>query len=343
MPIRIALLALLLGGCIPDLSAWYIQTGDAGPVPQGDGGVGGGEPNPLDLGPPCPNPHVLVSTLGGTSDTARLLRFDPGTGARCRDSALVETQRAFGYAIYDVDWHPDTGVVLGLADAVLGLDDEGFPAWRYARFGHDELRGEWVAVFGRGADTRIAVAWTRSSSSIDRMRLLDASGVQTSGDIEPPFSSAMIAAQPDGSPGLLMPTKSGVEVAAFALTDATTRLPDSGEPLWTAGEDLPQTYGPRAHLDTDLETGRVVITHQQGVAFWTMGGPPPRTVYACGSHCESFHAAAAGPERGAYAICLAGSERHLVHLDESSCTLVLDGTSLGSQRLQDVKLVRAAL
>lgn len=344
-----AAMALMLGGCLPDLSAWQVvQAGvDAGPLPGTDGGTG--QPNPIELGTPCPNPHLLLGTVAVSSDAARILRIDPSTDAPCRASELVTEQRAFGAAVRDVDWHPETGELAGLDDAVLGLDDEGFPRWRYQSFGYSGFGGDWVVAFGSGASLRIAIAWVESSSSIDHMLLLDGQGHRTSGDIEPPFFAAMVAAHPDGSGRLLMPSRANADLTVYSVNDSTTTISDtSGTPLWGGGAvDLPSTYGYRQHIASDVATQRLVITHANGVAFWRVGASPPSTAYACPSYCSSFRAAAPDPsaDDGAYAICSAsgGSTQHLVHLRGSSCTLVIDGTSLGGRMLTDVALARAAL
>lgn len=339
-------IAIALGGCVPDLSGWRIVQEGEPPAPGQDGGAE--TPNPIDLGAPCPDPHILVGMLAGSSETARVLRIDPVTDTPCRASAILERQRAFGSTVADVDWHAETGAVLGLSEAVLGLDAEGFPAWRHDPFEYGSLRGDWVAAFGSGADVRVAVAWNRGSSTIDTLRLLDARGRETSADIELPVGTALIAAHPDGSGRLLMPARWGAEVNAYAVTDATTALGSAdASPLWTGGVDLPASAGYRKHMASDVATGRLVVTHEDGLAFWQLGGAPPAGVVGCTSYCASFHAAAPDPSASdaAYAICAASdsSERHLVRVQGASCSLVIDGTALGTQTLQDVALVRAAL
>lgn len=346
--VRVAAIAsvLLLGGCLPDLSAWEVVAGraDGGNRPGEDAGTG--QPNPLDLGPPCPSPHLLLGTIASSSTTARVLRLDPATSAMCRTSELLEVQRAYGSSVADVEWHPETGALLGLSDAVLGLDGEGFPRWRHEPFGYVSFRGEWLAAFGSGSSLRVAVAWSERSSSFDSMLLLDAQGHRTSGDITPPFFGAMIAAHPDGSGRLLIPSRAGADLDVYSVDDASTNVHDStGTPLWTGGADLPATYGNRTHLATDLSRRLLVITHERGIAFWTAGTSPPADAIACPSYCATFHASAPDPSDGAYSICNASgtSTRHLVRVRSGGCELVIDGTSLGSHRLQDVTLVRAAL
>jgi hypothetical protein len=341
-----ALVALALTGCLPDLGRWQIVEGPAsdGGVPGVDGG-GPRTPVPIELGPPCPNPHLVVGTVTGTSNVGRVLRIDPSTNARCRDSALIESQRAYGDGVLDIDWHPDTGTVLGLMDAVLGLDGEGFPRWRHQETSFEGIQGEWVAAFGQGASTRIAVAWTERSSSIDSMVLLGADGIVRSGMIDPPFFGAAIAAHPDGSARLLIPTRARPLIEVYDVNDLTTRLPDTSTThLWASGPDLPSMYGNRTHLASDVTTGRLVIAHERGIAFWQLGAPAPATAVACPSLCSRFHAAAIDPSRadGTYAICVGSgtSSRHLVHLRGSECSLVIDGTSLSGHTLQDVTLAR---
>lgn len=345
MPARYAvvLLATTLAGCIPDLSAWRLvePNQDAGPLPGQD--AGSGTPNPLDLGVQCPNPHLLV--VMGSGSSARVLRIDPTTRSACRPSPILERQPAFGQSIADVDWHPDTGAILGLEEAVLGLDAEGFPAWRHDPFGYGGVRGDWVAAFGSGASVRVAVAWTDGWASLQKLRLLDANGFQTSADISLPSGRDMIAAHPDGSGRILLAPRYGnTDIEIHTVGDATSALSAaSATPLWTSAIDL--DAGNRVHLASDLSTRQLVITHQRGLAFWQVGGPAPSAVVDCPAYCASFHAAARDPaaEGAGYAICAdAGGKRHLVHVS-ASCTLIVDGTSLGSHTMQDVALVRAAL
>lgn len=336
---------LLLGGCLPDLGVYtVVRPGeDAGLVP----GLDAGAPieNPIDLGAPCPNPHLLVGTVSGSGD-ARVLRIDPTSGAYCRASELLELQRAFGSRVSDVDWHPDTGEVLGLSDAVLALDEEGFPAWRYEPFDGMYFGADWIAVFGgEGAALRVAVAWSQSSSGIDRMVLLDASGHATTDEISPPFFAFGIAAAPDGSGRLLVPTRSNEALDLHVVNDATTDLPDDGTPLYVVDRTMYDQYGSREHIATDQASGRVVIARTRGIEHWALGESPPISAVTCTSMCETFSAAAIDPtdDRGAYAICSGSGERHLVRVAPASCTMLIDGTALGSHTLTDVTLVRAPL
>lgn len=344
----LALLAFV-PGCLPELGQWTIaaEGADAGVAPGPDGGTGR-QPTPIDLGRPCPSPHLVIGTTSSSSGNARVLRIDPATDTRCRESPALEAQRAFGSAVVDVDWHPDTGTVLGLASAVLALDAEGFPRWRHQEFGYSQFEGEWVAAFGRDASLRIAVAWSSRSTSLDSMVLLGADGVPTSGAINPPFFGMGIAAHPDGSARLIIPTRARALVEVYDVTDATTNLPDTSTThLWPSGPDLPSMYGNRTHIATDVPTGRVVIAHERGIAHWQLGGAPPSVAHACPTYCGNFHAAAPDPSAadGAYAICVGTgtSTRHLVRVGPGRCDLVIDGTSMSGQTLQDVALVRASL
>ncbi len=329
----------MLSGCLPDLSAWQVVASEPGP---GDGGSA--QPNPLELGPPCPSPHLVIGLLASSSGLGRVMRFDPSSNALCRTSAVVEVQPSFGGGVTDVDWHPATGAILGLTDAVLGLDGEGFPRWRYEPFDDPYFTGEWVSAFGTGASARVAIAWSERSSSLDYVQLLDVEGHPRGEPIDAPFSSSILAAHPDGGAHVILAARGG-DIDVYELNETTTMLHDStATPLWTGGEDLTSAYGPRNHIATDTPNRRIVITHERGIAFWTYGTTPPSTAIACPSLCASFHAAAPDLADGAYAICAgaSGSTRHLVHVSPSACTMVLDGTSLGTRTLQDVALVRAA-
>ncbi len=343
-----ATMALMLGGCLPDLGAWQVvEPGtDAGVSHRDD--AGSGQPNPIDLGVPCPSPHLLLGTIANSSETAHVLRVDPASDSRCRDGAALVEQRSFGGTVADVDWHAETGGILGLGDGVIALDPAGFPRWRYQPFADYYFSGGWVAAFGSGASLRIAVAWAESSSDIDHMMLLDGGGRATNAMIDPPFSAAMIAPHPAGSARLLIATKGRANIDAYAVDDATTSLPDSGAPLFPEpAPSLYDSYGQRGHIASDVATGRLAITHGRGVALWTLGAAAPSSALTCPSYCSTYQAAAPDPNAsdGAYAICAATgtSKRHLVHLRAGSCSLVIDGTSLGGLTLQDIALARAPL
>jgi hypothetical protein len=334
----------LLSACAPDLSAWRVVPSgvDGGPDPMVDSGMG--QPNPPDLGSPCPNPYVAAVTVGSTSEDARILRLDARTGEPCRDAPLISTQPDWGYAIYDVDWGAGTGEVLGIQDAVMALGEDGFPAWRNEppEMGFD---GSWVVSLG-GPQNRIAAMWAeRSSSNLEYMRLFDAEGGTLGGVIELPFFSAMVAAHPDGSGQLIWASRAG-EIRAVPVSEALTSIGDEdGVELFAGSADLRDAFGTRNHLDADIEGRRLAMTHEMGVAIWTVGGPAPASVITCPSHCASYQIAVPDPDSASAAIilCTRDGERHLVHATSSGCERWVDGTSLGSRSLQDITLVRAAL
>lgn len=331
-------------GCVPDLGAWrVVPTGvDAGPDTMVDAGMG--QPNPPDLGAPCPDPYVTAVTIGSTSDDARILRLDARTGAHCRDAELVSTQPDWGYAIYDVDWGAGTGEVLGIQDAVMALGDDGFPAWRSEppEMGFD---GSWVVALG-GSSNRIAAAWAeRSSSSLEYLRLFDASGHTLGGPIELPFFAAMVAAHPDGSGRLVWASRAG-EIRAVTVSEMAASIgEDEGTELFVGTADLDDAFGTRRHLDADIQSARLAMTHDSGIAIWTAGGPAPTEVVTCAAHCDSYDLAVPDPDSASAAIilCSRGGERHLVHATTAgTCERWIDGTGLGSRNLQDVTLVRRA-
>ncbi|HJL15273.1 MAG TPA: hypothetical protein RMH99_06440 [Sandaracinaceae bacterium LLY-WYZ-13_1] len=341
-----SILVALALGCGPDLSYWrVVQEGeDAGPPPGQDGGTG--TIDPPDLGAPCPNPHVTAVTIAGSSGTARVIRLDPQTGARCRDADLIAVREDFGYAIYDVDWGAGTGTVLGIRDAVLGLGEDGFPAWRAAppESGFD---GRWVVSLG-GSQNRVAAAWSeRSSSNLEYLRLFDSGGHSLGEPIELPFFSAMVSAHPDGSGRLVWASRRG-EIRAVVVSEGIGDIGDEdGEELFAGSADIADdtALGSRQHLDSDVTTGRMAMTHDAGVAIWAAGGPAPTTAISCPSLCDGYHVAAPDPvsATGAFVICTRDGDRHLVHAASSGCERWIDGTSLGSRSLQDVTVVHAAL
>jgi hypothetical protein len=341
---QLAVLAsLLLAGCPADLSQYTVVRGgsDGGNDPARDAGH-----TPVSFGTPCPNPHLLVSTIGG--DPSRVIRFDASMHSQCRASELLEVQRAFGTSIPSVEWHASVGEILGLESAVLALDDEGFPAWRYDPFDSEPFHGEWIAVLGEGQGLRIAIGWSERSSSLDAMLLLDAQGNPRSARITPPFFGFALAPHPDGSGALLIPAAHGADIDVYTVSDASTMVhEDTAMPLWgTAAPDLPDVYGGRVDVTADLESARLVIAHEHGIAHWRVGTAAPSEAYDCPSLCSTFHAAAPDPNDGesAFAICGGTSgSRHLVHVTPTGCSMVLDGTGLSPRTLQDVALVRAPL
>jgi len=335
--------SLLAAGCLPDLDAYTIVArGQDGAPPPTDGGTG--TPNPIDLGAPCGDPHLLVATVTGTSGEARAIRWDVAAGAYCRATPSLERQRAFGWAIRDVDWHPETGDLLGLDDAVVALDDQGFLGWRHQPFDDSAFSGSWVVALGSGPSLRVAAFWTeRSSSSLEYGRLLDANGFVTNERFEMPFShSRIVTAHPSGDGRLLI--ASGGPIFAISVGDGTERLREAdGVDLFPGmSPSFNDLAGSRNHLDTDVATRRVSMAHDRGVLLWTLGDPPPSSLFTCPSLCESYEIATPGPGDEVFSICdpPGSSDRHLVHMTRGSCELLIDGTSLGSHDLQDVTLVR---
>lgn len=330
-------------GCVPDLGAWQVvPTGvDAGPDPGRDSGAG--QPNPPDLGTPCPDPYVTVVTTAPTSDNARILRLNARTGEHCRDAPLVSTQPDWGYAIYDVDWGAGTGEVLGINDAVMALGADGFPAWR-SQPPESGFVGGWVVSLG-GPQSRIAAAWSeRSSSNLEFLRLFEADGRLLGEPIDLPFFAKVVAAHPDGSGRLVWASSAG-EIRAVTVTEGLASIGDTdGTELFAGSADLSDSFGTREHLDADIQSGRMAMTHANGVAIWTSGGPAPTSLLTCASHCTSYRLAVPDPDSASAAIILCGrdGERHLVHATAGSCERWIDGTGLGTRTLQDVTLVRAA-
>ena len=341
------LLAALIAasGCVPDLGAWrVVPTGvDAGPDTARDAGTG--QPNPPDLGAPCPDPYVAVVTTAPTSEDARIVRLDARTGAHCRDAPLVSTQPDWGYAIYDVDWGAGTGEVLGIQDAVMVLGADGFPAWR-SQPPESGFDGSWVVSLG-GPDNRIAAAWAeRSSSSLEYLRLFDASGRMLGDAIELPFFARIVAAHPDGS-GRLVWASGGGEIRAVTVSEGLVTIGDmDGAELFFGSADLYDLFGSRQHLDADIASGRLAMTHDSGVAIWGVGGPAPTSAITCASHCDSYHLAVPDPDSPSAAIilCSRSGSRHVVHATAAGgCERWVDGTGLGSRTMQDLALVRATL
>ena len=301
-------------------------------------------PNPIELGAPCPDPHLVIGTVH--SDDARLVRFDPASRTTCRTSPLLEFAPDYGHAIRDVEWHRDTGLVLGTDDGILGIGPDGFPAWRFALFNYSQFDGDLVFTWGEGAATRIGVFWSDGTSSIDRALFLDRNGNLVSTDnIEPPFFMRVGAGHPDGTARFIGSSLAG-ENFVYDLPDSVTEFEDTrdGTPLFAPDPNLSSAFGNRAHLATDLVVGAMAMTHLNGVLRWTAGAPAPTSAHTCGM-CTSYVAAVIGPGNTLYAIChSATSERLVVQLDGgSACSLLIDGSGFGSHTISDLTLVHSTL
>lgn len=330
--------SLAIAGCVPDLGGWAIGAPgvpgvDAGPV---------GTPNPLDLGAPCTNPHLLIATRG--SSNARLLRWDIGAGSYCREASVLEDARAYGPNIWDVDHHAEVGDILGLGNATLALDGEGFPGWRDQPFDDSSFAAGWVIGLGSGASLRVGAFWNeRSTSSLEYGRLVDADGFVTNERFDLPFSAGgLVAAHPSGD-GRILLAFGGGPIRAFTVNDSTTALRDTDAVELFPGmtPTFSDMHGSRRHMDSDLSTRRLAMTHQNGVLVWTEGSGPPTDLFTC-AMCTDFGPAVAGPNDDVFAICDgSASEDHLVHVRRGgACDILIDGSSILPHSLQDIALVR---
>ena len=343
-PLRFWLVFLVLScpGCLPDLGAWEIVAaprdsgiaGDTGPAR--DGG-----PNPIDLGPSCPDPHLVVATVD--SSQARLIRYDLAARRTCRTSPILELARDYGNAIRSVDYHPEGGLMIGTDDAVIAMGNDGFPRWRFEIFDDGTFAGESVFTWGAAAIRRTSVFWTPSSSSTHQMLFLDSEGALVSvDDIETPFFMSMGAAHPDGSVRFLGASTGG-EIFVYQLSDSVTDFEDTtdGTPLFSPDPGHTTTFGSRADLGADLSLGALAITHVMGVLRWSEGAGVPTSAHTC-AMCTRYQAAIPGPGNLVYAVCDGASDQLLVQMDGSGCEILIDGSGLGSHTISDIALVHSA-
>lgn len=348
-----ALLGLAFAGCYPPLDRYQVApgSGDAGPGGDFDAGPplpgqDAGPPTPLDLGTPCGDPHLLLATMGNTSDTARLLRVDTATSGYCRATPVLEQQEGFGFRVRDVDWRPETHDVLGLENAVLGLDTQGFQAWRHQPFDDGSFGASVVVVLNTSSGLRVGAFWSeRSSSSYEFGRLVGSTGEVTNERFELPFGAGrMVSAHPAGDGRLLLANLGG-PIEVYSVDDSTVELNDAdGVELFVGSDMLEDMFGVgnRRWIGADVSTGRIAITHDQGAFLWGNGQGAPTSVFSCPAHCDSLSVGVPGPGNEIYAICDGPTADHLVHMNGSSCTMLIDGTSLGTHDLLDLALVREA-
>lgn len=355
----LALLISVFGplGCLSDFDAFsVVDDSDAG---QQDGDLDdGGIPdpdNPIQLGRDCENPHLAVA-LASSSDAAQLRHYNfngDGTLEECHESDLAREQGAFGGGVNAVAMLPDGHEIIAVNYAVLGLDGRGFPIWRWQLWDNDASNYDQTEIFPlRVAGSRyIGVLHCNGSCSwgANAMMILDEDGFEVHHiDELPRVGTTMAAAapHPDGSDRVVLAsTYDPLEV--HVLDTSTVDMSDwEGADLSEFGEfDIPDV-GSLESLESDVETGHLVLTYNNAVFVWHYDDPVPTP--AQGLDCvsiSSYKNSALDPttDNAVYAVASGEGGTHLYRLQGSECQVIIDATTLGSLRLTDVALVRGTL
>ena len=292
-----------------------------------------------DFGTPCTDPHVAMTVQDRSSTgVGQIRRFQLPSLEPCRESALARAHASFGSEVYSITGLPDGTEAVGVNDAVLRLDAEGFPLWRQQLDRGGAFHPLELFVVAVGGADRIAAAYWGSSTTATGMLLLDLDGAVVHEWTEG-FSGANSFAADPATPGSVLVSRYG-DIQTTPLDTATTRLADGPELLPRSA-----THGSLITIDTDPTTGRAVIAYQMGVADFTPGGTL-RGPVTCATPCNGFHAATWDPtdSDAVLALCIdadAGRTRHLVRapLDGSACELAFDGTFLDNGLPTEIAIV----
>jgi hypothetical protein len=360
--------ALLASACLPDFHDFGILR-DAGPGDTGpaDGDADADEPvedtgppdggsdwnNPLVLGAPCDDPHLAVALTSSDSTSAgRLVRYNIQPGGEideCHELPIAREQGAFGHGVTAITALPDGTQYLAVADAILALDDRGFPRWRWQPWESSGYDYADLFPLKVGGQWRVGVVHCDSPCYDNYLGLLvlDSDGEQVAhvDDLDS-YATGLpsAAAHPDGGGQLVFESGFG-PLRVFDITSSTTALDgETADVLGGgAGFNVPDV-GNLDWLETDLETRTMIAVYTHAIVPWQAGQALPSSGMTC-ALCESYKAAAVDPlDDGAYfVICDTGSRDSLVHMRGGTCDLLVDGTTLTDHLLVDVAVIRASM
>ncbi len=309
--------------------------------------------NPIDLGRPCLNPHLLVGLRSdSSSEAARVMRFNLAAGetpTSCRDVEALNEQLAFGRNLREVTSLPDGTEIVATATAVIGLDGEGFPDWRWQPWETRDFHQ--LQVFPVNLPSGLHIGLIHCDDYCNGwgwlgLVILDIAGnlvtaIDEEGLPEIYWGLAVAGPHPDGSANVVL----GDESAAphfFPITESTTEMSGEGTVL-----DANLDYDGLNYLlkiEVDLATGRLLEVYEHGIVLW-QGSTDLRPLQC--DECSDFLAAAFDPfgERSVYAVCTWDETRaeSLVRVSDFGCDLLVDGTLHGDHTMVDVTLVRGEL
>ncbi|MCC7535530.1 MAG: hypothetical protein IT379_04930 [Deltaproteobacteria bacterium] len=341
-----------LAGCPPDLGYFRIVEAPPPPPDSGVPPVGPpappGQPLPPPLGTPCTLPHVLVAAANSDYDSVgRVYRLNLPDLSPCRETEVAQEHPAFGNELLSVASVPGGAELVGTSGAVLGLDADGFPLWRFqpeANLGYYPSRIVEVAT---ESGWNLLVLGTYMGEA-DLLHLVSPTGFQrTMIDVSWSDDVGHIAAHPDGF-GFLGAGDYGA-VEAHTLSDGTTMLDRGTEVLQIPrAADGEESFGSLLSLDVDREGRRVVYTWSRFVAQVPYDDPAaPITAFACGAPCSSFVDATYDPTDPTSLIALCnhteGNAVHLVRVPSdgaSPCYPYLDGMLIRPFRPVDLAIIR---
>ncbi len=356
----VALVALFMAsGCLPDFSVFDVidsqsdgSPTDSGPTDSGPTDSGPTPDHPIDLGRRCADPHLAVAlSTNSTGESGRLRHYninnDNGSLSECHEADVAREQGAFGSGVNAVTGMPDGSEVIAVDYAILRLDDEGFPLWRWQLWDNDASDYSQAEVFPVRIDEQWYIGVLHCDgycSSVQGPLLLDLDGnaVTHVDDIRAMYDLSAGAPHPDGSSRLLLTDGYG-PVLAFSMSRSTTELDADVADTVSSGFDI-DGHGTFSSLEVDVETQRMAATLRDGVALWSVGQAVPSAPMTCGG-CTSYASAAIDPtdDHGAYIICSLDGQQSLLRMNLHTCEMMIDGSTLGQRRLVDVALVRGEL
>lgn len=312
--------------------------------------------NPIDLGRSCNDPHLAIAVSSrSTSGPGRLLHFNLSEDAppvECHESLIAKEQRAFGTGVNSVTSMPTDGSeVISVPYAVIALDSQGFPRWRWQPWDDDASPYYYSDVF----PLRIQGTWyigvihcdSYCYSSYQGILVLDMDGtVVTHVDELPGFGSDLSAAgpNPDGTSTLVMEVDWD-PLQVFSLTPTTTQISEEdGENLGSALGFFVSGIGNLYLLESDLYSERFLATYDDAVVPWRSGDPMPTSGLSC-DICESYDASAIDPydDNAFYTLCEIGNNNSLVRMTQQGCDVLVDGTTMSDFNMVDIALVRGTL
>jgi hypothetical protein len=309
--------------------------------------------NPMDRGTPCNDPHLLVGlSAAGSSIPARLLRFNlspDGPPTYCRETPVMTDQIAFGSDLQEVTALANGTEIVATAYAVLGLDTEGFPRWRWQRWEPSSFHDLKVFPIDIGGGSYIGVLHCDDycSSGLVCPAILDSGGNEVGYiDTSPLFTWDLAAGAPHPTDLSRIVLANEFETPLVFTIDTDTTVLDDTDGVELAPHFDIDDVGYLQRLETDTVTRRIIAVYLHGIEIWRVGESVPTSVMTC-NECEEYHAAAFDPhgEQSAYVVCtrVGESRPSLVRLSEFGCDQIVDGSAHANHEIVDVVLVHGAL
>jgi hypothetical protein len=335
LPILFCALLASATGCLPGLGDWELvgeQPGDGGDITADAGTRPRGE---RDLGAEC-GPTYLALLIGEqASGAGEIRRFSLPSLRPCRETALGRQIGELYGELRSITGMPDGSLRVGISDTILAIDRDGRPMWRTeveAMLGFVPLELFPLVV---GGETYLAIPyWEERSSNAEGFVLMRDDG-EVALQVENLDSSlASIASDPRRTDSVIAAERYG-EIVSYPISLSTTALTEE-----TVELPMPKMS---PQIVTITRTGsEIAIAYRDGASRWTVGAGAPNR-YQCESCDEDgYLITVIDPTANRlFSLCDRGSDVHLVSLDlgSSTCTILEDGTFLGTQEMKHLTIV----